>query len=741
MDDPERSAAVRPVAASVNAGRENAAGGAQGGLLVVLAVAVALGSFLLFVVQPLMGRMLLPWFGSVPAVWTSCLMFFQLVLLFGYAYADGLSRLPLRRQAVVHGTIMALVALGLLGAWLARGNAVVPDLAGIARVSEPPVLRVLWALSVAIGAPYFLLTTNTALLLSWLAASGIRRHPHALYALSNAASLAGLLGYPFVIEPLFGVKAQALGWTLGLGLYWLVMGYVVFRAWRLPATFPSADSNDDGSGGEVAGGTGAPTTGLRILWTGLAACGTILLMATTSRLTEDVSPMPLLWVVPLALYLATFIVAFGGWAGRFLGRLYPVLFVSAVVVAGLVLSYGSGMGLLARATAHLWVMAAVCLFCHGMLFRLRPGSAAITQFYLLVALGGACGGLFVGLLAPVLFRGPWELPAGLVLAGMLFAWICTRLSALTWMRALAWLPMLAAVGILWVEVRQTTAAAVEMSRNFYGVLRVCKETLGQGPTAMHLYHLLHGQIRHGSQLDRTEYRLRPNTYFTESSGVGRAILNHPRRRQGLPLRIGVVGMGIGTIAAYAEPGDAVRFYEINPAVIVYARDLRYFSYIGECKGDVAVVPGDARLSLEREAAEGLRHEVDVLVLDAFTGDAIPAHLLTAEAFRVYREHLAPGGIIAWHVTNWYVDFLPLGRAIAAWGYFEMASVISQPGSKLSAPSQWILFAERTDPSSVDVVRKANNSGSVGDRLVRMWTDDFNSLAGLIKTEFLFRKMP
>jgi hypothetical protein len=361
----------------------------------------------------------------------------------------------------------------------------------------------------------------------------------------------------------------------------------------------------------------------------------------------------------------------------------------------------------------------------------------------MVAAGGAGGGVFCGLLTPLLLAGPWEFHLALVFGACLAAAVAflprevggVPVQGRKWV---AWLlPM--ALLLMVNDVRQTVDGSVALSRNFFGTLRIQKETLGSGPTAVHSYALMHGQTQHGFQFDRTPAHFKPTSYFSESSGLGLAILNHPKRTSGQSLRIGAVGMGIGTIAAYGRRGDTLRFYEINPAVIAYARDLRYFGYVSQSEAVVETVCGDARLSLEREVrAQGSR-PFDVLVLDAFSGDAIPTHLLTREAFDLYGRVLDAEGILAWHITNWYVDFIPLAVAVARERDWSMSVILSRGDGKISSSCLWVLFS----PSRSVLASPAIVAHELPDVMSRppvpIWTDDRNSVWGLVLSQNLLVK--
>jgi len=443
--------------------------------------------------------------------------------------------------------------------------------------------------------------------------------------------------------------------------------------------------------------------------------------------------MPLLWVLPLSIYLLTFIIGFSNVSGRFSG-LYACLLVVGLLAAWLILRNEKVFNIFLQIGGYSLALFAGCLFCHASLYRLRPSTRYLTHFYLLIATGGALGGIFVAMVAPVIFKGYWEYHAGLVLASVLLAWIVSR-EENRWIYRLRYLffflPFLLAI-LLKANISVVTKDIVEMSRNFYGTLRVHCQVKTKENRSVAVYALMHGNIPHGMQPDRSSYRFKPTVYYTEKSGVGLAILNHPARVRGEPIRMGVVGLGIGTLAAYGRPGDYIRFYEINPDVIRYANDNRFFTYLLDCKSDVDIVPGDGRLSLERELKQGLKQEMDILILDAFNGGAIPSHIVTEEAFDIYLRCLKPDGIIAWHATNRYIDFIPLAYAVAKRLGLRMAIVESVGDFVVSSDAMWILLARDDSILGCPAIEEARLKDISDKRAVKMWTDDFSNILALLK---------
>jgi hypothetical protein len=693
-------------------------------------VSIFLSACLVFLIQPTIARTILPWFGGAPAVWSSVILFFQALLTAGYAYAYWLTRrIASKRQTRIHlvlilGSLLVLIALGFR--W---PSPVTPDAAWRPAGADWPVARILMILVLAVGLPYFVLATNSPLMQAWSARVSSGRSPYWLYALSNTGSLIGVIGYPLFVEPSLSVRGQGWAWTCGYVLFAAVTSYGTVRAGRQPS------SNGGGDGAERPVSiqrVADPPLVIQILWVGLSATGSVLLLAVTSHITQEVAVIPLLWILPLAAYLLTFILTFSG-EKCYHRPLFSLLLLLASV-AGAYVTLHIETRLTWQIAAYLTGLFVACMIAHGELYRLRPDPAHLTRYYLVISLGGALGGLLVNLVAPALFSGYWELYIGwavvwLLLAGVCFVRPTTELPA-RWR-----LGHDAAVGGLAVTVTGlVTYSIVCLStggalreRNFYGVLRV------QQDDAVGAYTLVHGATIHGTQLRDPALRRRPTMYYWRGSGIGLALVNHARHSQGM--RVGVLGLGVGTLAAYCQPGDVYRFYEINPLVVRIAYGQGgYFSFLRESLGDVRVVLGDARLSLERELAAGDRQRFDVLALDVFSSDAIPVHLVTREAFGLYLEHLAPGGVIAANISNRHLDLTPVFWRIAQEYGLEIASIsVSAPVNEAGAASSvWILLARDHSVFMAAAIREK------GDRLkdyatrARLWTDDYSNLFQLLK---------
>jgi SAM-dependent methyltransferase len=763
----------------------------------LFALTLFVSAALLFVVQPMAGKVLLPLAGGTPAVWATCLVFFQASLLLGYLYAHKLSAAPPRRQVGLH---LAVAGLAVAAVALLR-----PDPEWVPDDSDYPVAGLVAFLAVLVGVPFFVLSTTAPLLQRWFATTGHRsaRDPYYLYAASNAGSLIGLLGYPFLVEPLLPLGEQRLAWAIGFAaLVGLVAGCGVMT-WRAGSEDNRrAPLQDDLRSLTLPARQDAPSR-LRVLkWVALAALPSSLLLGVTTHLTTDVAPVPLLWVVPLALYLASFIIAFARWPGPArlaLGRTAPMLLVFLAIA------------LLTRATepialvagVHLAAFFAVALLCHGELAHDRPPREHLTAFYLALSAGGVLGGAFNALVAPVIFTGLGlvEYPLAVVLAGLVRP---ERSGSLAPVRLRTWdVPLVLAFGVfaaglalavpvlvplptdpdspdalvvrlvrggLMYGVPAVVAFALVRSparfalclaallvagrldpgphgetllttRNFFGTLRVTRSADGK------FVRLVHGTTLHGQQRTDEPGPPKPLMYYYPTGPVGRLLTDRRRNTAGVLAggagytatpprfrRVAAVGLGVGAMAAYAEPDQEWTFYEIDPAVVRIATDPAFFTFLAESRGEPRVVLGDARRQLAREP-DG---HFDLIVLDAFSSDAIPVHLLTAEAFALYARKLTPGGVLAFHLSNRYLDLPPLVARIAAAHDppflarvdHDMPTDREREDGKF--PSVWAVLVR--DPVDLgDAVRDVRWQ-PLPPRPGPLWRDDFSNLLAVWKRD-------
>ena len=669
--------------------------------MLLYALTIFASAFLLFLVQPIIAKQILPWFGGSAAVWTTCLVFFQTALLAGYAYADRvIRRLVPRRQVQLHLALLAASVLVL---------PIVPGIYWKPAGTESPVALILGLLTFTLGLPYFLLSTTSPLLQAWFARRYPERNPYRLFALSNFASLLALVGYPFLIEPWVATRTQAYAWSAGYALFVVLCGTIAWRARDLRAVVISIP----GDAAANADTPTAPAPTRMLLWCALAAIGSVLLLSVTSHVTQNIAAVPLLWLVPLTLYLLTFILCFES------SRWYPremLLPIAAAMLGVMAWCYADP-----RLTHELALQLGVfcvglfiaCMFCHGELARLKPAPRYLTRFYLMVSLGGAAGAALVGIAAPLVLPAHLELPLGLIVAaGMLFWQV--RDDARVY-GVLAFGALVTAIGCLAWGIVTFYDATIVASRNFYGVMRV--QESGVNDVSRHRT-LMNGTIMHGLQYLAPQFNRQPTSYYTATSGIGRLLDTlHPRKE---PLRVGVIGLGTGTLAAYGTPGDLYRFYDINPAVVNIAK--RDFTYLGKSEANIETPLGDARLTLERDPPAAF----DILAIDAFSSDAIPVHLITAEALSLYVHNVKPDGVIAFHVTNRFLDLVPVVHALAQTQGLEAVWIHDGGEDVLASRSDWVLVSSNrallAKPRIAEAATPITARPDVG-----VWTDDFNNL--------------
>ena len=660
---------------------------------------IFLSSFLLFLVQPLIARLILPWFGGSAAVWTTCMLFFQALLLAGYAYAHLLQKYASRRFEPLIHTALLVAALVTLP--------VAPNEAWKPAGTEEPVTWILLLLGAAVGLPYFLLAANSPLLQAWFARARPGENPYRLFAVSNLGSLVALLGYPFLLEPNLGGAGQVGLWS------WLFAVFAVLCAavaWLTPKAAPAVEQTS-------AGEERSPW----FLWLALSATGSVLLLAVTNHLTQNVAAVPLLWLVPLALYLATFIITFEGEGWYRPQWLWPLLLVWICVMGWLLVETDYQFDLPVQVGVFLPGLFLGCLFCHGELYRLRPAPRRLTAFYLAVSAGGALGGLLVAVVAPLAFSGYYELGIGLVVLGTLAA---LRFASINF--AARWLSLAVLLGIAGCAAYdgfRYQKNVIVATRSFYGVLRVTE--VGRFGDESHLRRLMHGAVRHGEQYTHAKLRTRATTYYHEDSGIGAAI----QSLGAAPARVGVIGLGTGTIAAYGRAGDLYRFYDIDSRVIQVA--LHEFTYLRDSAAKIELALGDARLTLEREPPR----RFDVLAVDAFSSDAIPVHLITREALGTYLQHIKPGGIVAFHVSNRFLDLIPVVARLAR-EHGAHAVLVRDDDDEAEysrkSRSDWVLVSR--DPAALkrEAIVKRGAVPAEDRADLRTWTDDYSNLIQILK---------
>jgi hypothetical protein len=674
--------------------------------MILYAATIFVSAFLLFLVQPVIAKQILPWFGGSAAVWTTCLVFFQFLLLFGYAYSDWTTRhLRPRSQVRLHAALLLISLISL---------PIIPDVVWKPAGHEDPVTQILGLLAVTIGLPYFLLSTTGPLVQAWFARSFPTGTVYRLFALSNFASLAALVVYPPLIEPWTPTRTQSIAWSAG---------YVVFVALSAAAGFFSLRSavQADGTPRVQAEEPSVPPPTARhyTLWLLLSAMGSYMLLAVTNHITQNVASVPFLWILPLILYLLTFILCFEGrgWYQRrfFLGPLAVIL----VAMAWGLNAGGDIMDVTDAVPLYCAGLFVCCMFYHGELASLKPSPRYLTRFYLMVSLGGALGGLFVGVVAPLVFATYYEFGIALVVTGLLAMHLLWPLPK--WMPATALGVSLVCGFYFYQYIDELTRGTSVMMRNFYGTLRV--KDVGQPDDPNAVRRLMHGVIMHGEQYQEPNLRRQPTSYYGPDSGIGLAIRHYHDR----PLRLGVVGLGTGTLAAWGKPGDVFKFYELDPQVLAVAQS--EFTYLRDSRATIETALGDARLNLEREP----RQRFDILVIDAFSSDSIPVHLITREALAVYLKHMQPDGIIAFHVTNRYLDLPPVVKMVADANGIASVLVEHDPdeSDERYSRTDWTLVTRDRSFLQSTALQRAQSEVEVPPRL-SLWTDDFNNLLRILK---------
>lgn len=671
-------------------------------MLILYVGTISLGAFLLFQIQPIIGKMVLPWFGGSASAWTVCMLFFQATLLLGYLYAHLSTRyLAPRRQAWLHGALLLAAALTLP---IAPGDSWKPA------AGDDPAIMLLGLLATSIGLPYFMLSTTGPLVQHWFAQERPDSLPYRLFALSNFASLLGLLSYPLLFEPRLTLKEMSSIWSAGFVLFATTCATLALRR-LVHGTAARAQLNE-------AAGT-RPALRDSLLWCALAAVPAVVLMAATSHLTANIAPMPLLWVLPLVIYLLTFILCFESsrWYKRWL--LLPAMAIlTPLLIAGTTYPSLMPSGIAWPTLLFCVSIFAYCMGCHGELARLKPPAAQLTSYYLMVATGGALGGLFAGLLAPRIFNDDYELILSCIAAVCVVGIASCHRPAEQTVRIghiKAAVIFTTLVGVVWGANAVWPSTPTVKARNFYGTVKVKEAGSGENQVRQ----LTHGVIVHGRQFLDPKKRRWPTTYFGIDSGAGIAIA---ASRHGPAQRVGVIGLGAGTMASYCRPGDAYRFYEINPLVSEFA--MRHFSFLRDCPAALEVAIGDARLVLDAEAPQ----QFDTLAVDAFSGDAIPVHLLTLEAFGIYFRHLKPDGVLAIHVSNRYLNLVPIVKRAA--DAFHRTAFLSKTSSDLrrsTTASTWVLIGPRNV-----LVPYAGLQELPPAPEVRPWTDDYSSILGIMK---------
>jgi len=681
------------------------------------AAATLIGAFLVFQVQPVISKCVLPWFGGTPAVWTTCMLFFQVLLLGGYIYAHCLKSLfKPRQQGLIHLALLATTLMTLR---------ITPDESWKPTGAEEPILHLLGMLAVHVGLPYFLLSSTGPLVQSWLSLRTTSDGIYRLYALSNIGSLAALLSYPFIVEPFLSVTNQSTLWSMIFTLFVVVQTGLIYgivtRGYRAVTTdrqAPLSNQQDDVCGAKWH----------RLLWLALPALASTLLLVTTAQLCSEVAVVPFLWILPLSLYLLTFIISFDS------PRYYQPKWTAAAAIVALAIlqldwAVPDAWKMLTTAGASAAFLFNIGLLCHGEVARLRPPVDRLTQYYMFLSAGGAIGGLIVALFCPLWLSSYSEIPVTQAMCGSLallllvahrsWAWTDAGRSQRDWaslgsMRLLAFTLPLLSIGAAYQLDRP---GVVLWDRNFFGVVRV--------EDADGVRTLAHGTTSHGKQRF-SPFHTEPTEYYGRRSGVGKAIL--AAGTQG-PLKIGVVGLGCGVLACYGRSGDVFDFIEINPSVIRIAQ--QQFSFLSDSAAESSLLLGDGRLVLERAVTA----KYDVLVIDAFSSDAIPAHLLTRESIQLYQQRLSPGGLLAIHVSNNHLDLAPLVHRLADSTGMTSRLVTSEAEAAFHIkPALWVLAGQIDNPLwASEELRDASPPTDQQLQNGPIWTDQSHNLFSVMRS--------
>lgn len=730
---------------------------------ILCAVTVLLSAFLVFQVQPIVSKMILPWFGGGASVWTTCLLFFQLVLLAGYGYAFVLNRLfSMRQQAVVH---LILVSATLLLLPITPHDIWKPI------DGSNPTKRILLLLLANVGLPYFLLSATAPLLQSWFAQRCHGRTPYRLYALSNVGSLTALISYPFVVEPMFPTATQGSLWSTGFVIFAVLCGVLTSRiwksarsqdqsgkpgAWEIRSPGDSLITLDDAEATISTLSRPNDSTALSqprqnspvsqwLIWMGFSAFGSLTLLSVTNHISQEMTVSPILWVFPLSIYLLTFIISFDRpqwfaprwWAiaaaiaittTAFFRSDHLAVFDSVLVGVGITLDDFAD-DIVIDTVLYLSLLFLICMLCHGSLVRRKPPTSQLTSFYLAMATGGAVGGLFVTLVCPWIFASFIETELTLVIGFLLAVWLVVKDGSErweNWKRAVCTISLGSVLPVLWLIGSSSYETGNEDNlvqyRNFYGVLQVdlCDEGTPDS-LGMALYH---GRTQHGFQYLSRKLQNEPTTYYDRESGVGITLAHLSEQKS---IKVGVVGLGVGTLAAYARERDSYHFYEINQDIVKIAQE--NFYYLKNCKGATTITLGDARISLERQPVQ----EFDVMVLDAFSGDAIPMHLLTVNAFALYQQHLKSNGVMAVHISNRYLDLFPVvAGAAERYGMNVLCVETDYIETNAQGSSQWLLLTCNDEFINDDAITQyvTPNEEYTSSRTV--WTDQYSNLLEVLQ---------
>ena len=677
-----------------------------------------LAAFLLFQIQPLAGKLIMPTYGGASSVWTACLLFFQVTLLAGYAYAFVLATLCRPRTQIVIHTLM------LIGAVVMTEKHTWQQVLSF----EIPVIDVLLLLSMNIGFAIVMLAATSPLLQAWFHCAHPSTSPYRMYAFSNAGSLLGLISYPFLVEPTLLLGQQVQGWAWGFVLYSILTIPVFLQVAKATRSGSKADSK------ETEPTSSPPSMSQWMWWILLAACGVSILLSVTNELSRNVAPVPLMWVLPLVLYLLTFILTF-----EYEKSYHRNGYASALIllIVGLSLRIFFSVMLL-EVMMLLAVIFVGCMICHGELVSSKPDAKYLTLFYLAISFGGACGGVMISVIAPLLFNGYYEYGLSFLACCLivLLAYRCDQWAVLNdedrrssqRSTVMVFTCMALALSGTALFVSSTTNQGTLIKRrSFFGCATVRRV---DGPTPR--LELIHAGTVHGVQSQGEGQQRLPTAYYGPGSGVGLAIEYYQNRDPDKGIHLAAVGLGIGTLSAYLSDSDAVRFYEIDPMIIDLANT--EFSFLSDARQrgvNVATVAGDGRISLQQENSEPHADPYDLIVVDAFSGDSIPSHLLTRECFELYWNLLATDGTLAIHTSNHFIDLEPVIRSQQVHDGVEALVVRDLPDNDMELPSHWILLTNNRGLVESEKMSRYREGWANKDKMIE-WTDDYSSLLRILK---------
>ncbi|MGJ8682699.1 fused MFS/spermidine synthase [Paraglaciecola sp.] len=673
---------------------------------------------MIFQIQPLASKVLLPLFGGGAGVWTTCLFFFQLFLLVGYFYAHTLSKLKnIKAQVLIH------VCLVLCSYW------VLPfELAHSEFSFTNPSIDIVWLLTVSIGLPFAILSATSPLMQSWFTFSRQTGNPYQLYAISNFGSFLALILYPVLVEPFVTLELQSILWTIGYVVFSILIGYIGFKLSKL----------ETGVVSEKIGREPTVNTSIKhfVIWFLLSALGVVLLVSVTNAMSQNIPPVPFLWLSPLAIYLVTYIVCFGN-IRFYKPNVWLVIYGITAFIALFIYFIGGQFDIATQVTLYLLILFSATMVCHGELSKLKPKTEHATFFYLVISLGGVFGSFMVSFISPLIFDEFTEYPIAIFSVFILFSfsallktsakqdssikntliWFNNRtvMASISGVVGVLWLLMFYSMNLLYQQFD------LDKSRNFYGILSV--KDIVQGDVEER--RLVDGSTAHGAQSLNEDVTL-PLSYYRPNTGV-ELVLSELSKDENID--VGIIGLGVGALGAYGNEGDNYHFYELNPAVIEFAN--RHFRFLKQSKANISVRLGDARISLQKEFDKGITHQFDVLVVDAFSGDVIPTHLLTREAFKLYHQQITSQGTIILHISNRHLDLLPvvLGNA----KYLGMQALLfSTQGGKQEHDTDWVILTNKTSILTKMDFQKTRINLADNQLYTVDWTDDYSSILPILK---------